>query len=87
MPRTNIMKPKVAPVRKKKVKYKKIVFKITVGQKEALDLMCKKQRTTPVKFLKSQISKQVTKYRTNPEPPNYVTENQLQLFDMNNPPL
>lgn len=77
---------KAAPKKKKKVKFKKIEFKITVQQKEALEKICKKQRTTPVKFLKTQVRKQVSRYLANPEAPSYVTENQLQLFDVNNPP-
>lgn len=67
---------------KKKVKYKKITFKITDLQKNALEIMCKRQKTTPVRFLKSIINKQTARYKANPVPVSYVTENQLQLFDL-----
>ena len=68
--------------KKKKVRYKKIVFKITDGQKEALEVLCKRQNTTPVRYLKSVIRKQTSRYRANAQPVSYVTENQLQLFDL-----
>ncbi|TVQ89506.1 MAG: hypothetical protein EA393_06995 [Bacteroidetes bacterium] len=68
--------------KKKKVRYKKIVFKITDRQKEALEVLCKRQNTTPVRFLKSVIRKQTSRYRSHPQPVSYVTENQLQLFDL-----
>jgi hypothetical protein len=77
---------KTAAKKKKKVKFKKIEFKITAQQKEALEKICKRQHTTPVKFLKTQVRKQVSRYLANTEAPSYVTENQLQLFDVNNPP-
>lgn len=68
--------------KKKKLKYKKICFKITEVQKVALDVMCKRQKTTPVRFLKSVISKQTARYKAIPSPVSYVTENQLALFDL-----
>jgi hypothetical protein len=68
--------------KKKKQKYKKITFRISEVQKEALDIMCKRQKTTPVRFLKSVIHKQTARYKSLPVPVNYVTENQLQLFDI-----
>lgn len=67
---------------KKKAKYKRITFKITDLQKNALEIMCKRQKTTPVRFLKSVINKQTARYKANPVPVSYVTENQLQLFDL-----
>jgi hypothetical protein len=67
---------------KRKVKFKKISFKISDVQKNALDVMCKRQKTTPIKFLKSVIKKQTARYKASPAPVSYVTENQLQLFDI-----
>ncbi len=93
MPRTLIAKMQENPLflknaaanknnRKKKAKYKKISFKITDAQKEALEILCKRQKTTPVRFLKSVIKKQTARYRSAPQPISYVTENQLQLFEV-----
>jgi hypothetical protein len=68
--------------RKKKSRYRVISFKITDDQKEALEVMCKRQKTTPVRFLKSVIHKQTARYKASPAPVSYATENQLQLFDV-----
>ncbi len=65
---------------KRKTKYKQISFKITDAQKEALEVICKRQKTTPVRYLKSVIRKQTSRYKATPQPVNYATENQLQLF-------
>lgn len=67
---------------RKKVKFKKVTFKITEGQKKALEIMCKRQKTTPVRYLKSIITNQTARYKASPQPVSYVTENQLQLFDL-----
>jgi hypothetical protein len=95
MPRTIISKMQEDPLfaksvankkdlkpKKKKIKYKKISFKVSIAQKNALDTMCKRQKTTPIRFLKSVINKQTARYKANPAPISYVTENQLQLFDL-----
>lgn len=90
MPRTIIAKLQENPqflreandkAKKRKLKYKKIVFKITDAQQEALEVLCKRQKTTPVRYLKSIIRKQTARYKSTPQPVSYVTENQLQLFD------
>lgn len=73
---------KTRKVKAKKPKFRKITFKITDGQKQALEYICKKQQTTPVRFLKSVIRKQTARYKSNPVPVNYATPNQLQLFDL-----
>ncbi|TVQ17154.1 MAG: hypothetical protein EA361_02930 [Bacteroidetes bacterium] len=65
---------------KRKTRYKQITFKITDTQKEALEVICKRQKTTPVRYLKSVIRKQTARYKSSPQPVSYVTENQLQLF-------
>lgn len=65
---------------KRKTKFKQITFKITDAQKEALEIICKRQKTTPVRYLKSVIRKQTARYKATPQPVSYATENQLQLF-------
>jgi hypothetical protein len=92
MPRTIISKLKENPdflrqknyqeKKKKKLRYKRITFMITDIQQEALEVICKRQNTTPVRYLKSVIKKQTARYKSIPQPVSYVTENQLQLFDM-----
>jgi hypothetical protein len=73
---------KTRKAKAKKPKFKKITFKITDSQKRALEYFCKKQQTTPVRFLKSVIRKQTARYKSGPLPVNYATPNQLLLFDM-----
>ncbi len=65
----------------KKGRFKKISFKITDTQRQALEVISKRQNTTPVRYIKSIISKQTSKYKTNNASETYVTENQLSLFD------
>jgi len=98
MPRTILTKMKENPhymrdsaaknnkeAKKKKVKFKKIAFKISDSQKEALEAICKRQKTTPIRFLKSVIKKQTSRYKPSSTPVSYVTENQLQLFELEVP--
>ncbi len=67
--------------RKQGIKYKPVSFKLTVGQKKALENYCKTHNVTPVRFMKSLVNTHVERYRNDPPPPSYVTENQLKLFD------
>ncbi len=67
--------------RKQGAKYKPISFKLTVGQKKALESYCKSHDMTPIRFMKSLVNSHVARYRNDPPPPSYVTENQLKLFD------
>jgi hypothetical protein len=97
MPRTIISKLKENPEflrqkvkqekKKKKARYKKITFMISDNQQEALKIICKRQNTTPVRYLKSVIKKQTAWYKSIPQPVSYVTENQLQLFDLEPEPV
>ncbi len=67
--------------RRHAIKYKPVSFKLTVGQKKALESYCKTHNITPVRFMKALVNNHVERYRNNPPPPSYVTENQLKLFD------
>ncbi|MFW5758090.1 MAG: hypothetical protein ACOCYO_05355 [Bacteroidota bacterium] len=92
MPRTIVAKLKENPEhlrmknrnsrsKKKKVKFKKIAFKITESQMMALDSLCKKQNTTTVRYIKSVLKKQTAGFKPVPVEKNYLTQNQLSLFD------
>ncbi len=75
---------KKAGRRKKKlkpIKYKPVCFKLTVGQKKALERYCKDHHLTPVRFMKALVNDHVARYRDKAPPPSYVTKNQLKLFD------
>ena len=72
----------MSPRRKKRkpVKFKKVSFKLTTGQKAALDRFCRAHKTTPVRFIKALVNDRVERYRPENPPPSFVTENQLELF-------
>ena len=69
--------------KQKKIKYKKITFKLSAKQKRIIDRCCQLEKTTPNKFIKSAINDYVMKYadRIAEQDANVVSENQLALFD------
>ena len=66
--------------RKKKIKYKKIVFKLSAKQKKSLENYCKARKTTPNKLIKKSISRYINGFDKSVPEEYYVTENQLDLF-------
>ena len=66
--------------RKKKTKYKKIVFKLSAKQKKSLENYCKARKTTPNKLIKKSISRYINGFDKSVPEEYYVTENQLDLF-------
>ena len=81
------METKKAPVprrrrKRKGIKYRQVNFKLTESQKKALDRYCKEHKVTPVRFMKALINNHVARYRPESVPPSYVTENQLDLFEL-----
>ncbi len=75
----------MAPKKRKPIKYRQVSFKLTEGQKAALDRFCRTKNTTPVRFIKALVNNHVERYRPENAPPSYVTENQLELFDVDMP--
>ncbi len=67
--------------KKKGIKYRKLGFKLTTGQKKALDHYCKTNNITPIRFIKSLVNDHVSRYREQSPRQSYVTKNQLTLFD------
>lgn len=67
---------------RKSRKYKAVTFKLSPGQYRSLRNYCKARKTTPIKLIKRNIERFLTAYEY--EVPNdlYLTENQLQLFDV-----
>lgn len=78
----------MAPKRHKRkpIKFRKVSFKLTEGQKAALDRFCLMNNTTPVRYIKALVNHQVERYRPESTPPSYVTDNQLELFDTSESP-
>lgn len=74
-------RPRARKKPRRGAKYKDVHFKLTVGQKKALESYCRTNQCTPVRFMKSLINSHVERYRDDPAPMSYVTRNQLKLFD------
>lgn len=87
MSQLNSSKTSTSPKRskknkRKKIKYRKVAFKLTDAQRKALDHYCRIHNTTPVRFIKSLVNIRVDRYRDKELNESYVTPNQLSLFDM-----
>jgi hypothetical protein len=67
---------------RKPIRYKTVRLKLTAKQKRSLDNFCRSRRTTPTKVIKRAIRPYIENFSGNIEPVNYVTENQLQLFEL-----
>lgn len=67
--------------KRKPLRFKQICFKLTVGQKAALDRYCRMHNITTLRFIRTMVMSQVERYRPESHPASMVTENQLGLFD------
>ena len=67
--------------KKPKKKFKNIKFKLSSRQNIIIENYCKVHKTTSNKLIKSAIKDFISKYGSLPTEDNYVTENQLQLFN------
>jgi hypothetical protein len=68
--------------KRKAIKFRQVSFKLTEYQKKALDRYCKSNKMTPVRFMKALINGHVERYREQAPPQSYVTDNQLELFEV-----
>lgn len=78
---------KMAARRKKKrrpIRYKVVTFKLTARQKKSLEVYCKVRKTTPIKLIKKSIAHYLS-LKPEDRPPDYVTANQLDLFEEDMP--
>jgi hypothetical protein len=76
-------KAKAKPRKKiKKVKYKTYSFKLSEKQKKIIDKFCKVKKTSPNKLFKQAIKTYLANYIATMPEDDYITENQLQLFDI-----
>ncbi|MCD4789651.1 MAG: hypothetical protein K8R37_06580 [Bacteroidales bacterium] len=80
------MKNLVMPVirrkkRRKKIRYKKITFKLSAKQKKSFENYCKARKTTPTKLIKKLLNRYINGFDKQVPDEYYVTENQLGLFD------
>jgi hypothetical protein len=65
----------------KKIKYKKVLFKLSEKQKSIIDRYCIAKRTTPNKMIKTAIKEYIMRNASLPDDEYYISENQLKLFD------
>lgn len=75
----------MAARRKRKPKptvFKEITFKLSVQQRKSLRNYCKARRTTPTKLIKKMIRPYTESYAENIPEEYYITENQLDLFQI-----
>ncbi|MCK9611851.1 MAG: hypothetical protein PHR81_10745 [Bacteroidales bacterium] len=68
--------------KKKKIKYKKFEFKLSEKQKRIIDKFCHAKKTSPNKMIKSAIKDYISKFADSLPEEDYISENQLQLFDV-----
>ena len=66
--------------KRKKIKYRKVVFKLSATQKKSLDNYCAARKTTPNKLIKKSISRYINNFSKNVPEECFATENQLDLF-------
>lgn len=68
--------------KRKKAKYYKFSIKLSQGQKEIIELYCKKRRTTAVKLIKRAVKEFLVRYEKDHPVFNDIGKNQLQInFD------
>ena len=75
------MRGKKGKSKRKAVKYKTIVFKVTAGQKKSLLNFCRSRRTTPNKMIKKVLRPLLTNYSELEVNTHHVSVKQLQLFE------
>ncbi len=68
--------------RRRNYKYHAVTFKLTSGQYKSLKNYCKARKTTPVKLIKKSIERFTSHYEYEVPAELYLTENQLNLFDL-----
>lgn len=71
------------PVRKrkrKKTRYRKITFKLTVKQSKSLENCCRARKTTPTRLIKKSIGRYINNYDVEVPDQYFVSEKQLDLF-------
>jgi hypothetical protein len=69
--------------RSKKIRYRKVEFKVTDRQKQLIERYCSAEKTTPVRLMKKSIMEYMDKhaYLLPSEDASYISKNQLNLFD------
>lgn len=75
------IKPVTKRKKTKKIRYRKVTFKITDSQKKVLDLVSARHKITPNRLIKKAIHEYLEKYADFIAAEAIITKNQLKLFD------
>jgi hypothetical protein len=67
--------------RRKKIKYRKVMLKLSPKQNRSLENYCKARRTTPGRLIKKVIRPYLAGYDKQVPEEYYVSERQLDLFE------
>ncbi len=65
----------------RKIKYRKVTFKLTDKQKKLIEKVCRAKKTTPTRLMKAAIREYLSHYARSASEEDYISENQLRLFD------
>jgi hypothetical protein len=68
--------------KKRKIRYKKFEFKLSEKQKRLIDKFCRARKVSPNKMIKTAIRDYISKFADSLPVEDYISENQLQLFDV-----
>lgn len=68
--------------KRKKVRFRKVVIKLSARQKKSLDNFCRSRRTTPNKIIKKSIRPLLENYTDSIPRNDYISVNQLELFKL-----
>jgi hypothetical protein len=69
-------------VKRKKIRYRKVEFKITDQQKKLITRLCRKNRMTPVRMIKKALLEYIERHAAELPEEVVVSKNQLKLFDV-----
>lgn len=72
--------------KKRKIKYKKFEFKLSEKQKGLIDKFCHAKKVSPNKMIKTAIRDYISKFAGSLPEEDYISENQLKLFDVEEAP-
>ena len=67
--------------KRKKIKFKRITFKLSTKQKKSLDNYCSARKTTPNKLIKKSIDRYINNFAKSIPEEFSISENQLDLFN------
>jgi hypothetical protein len=76
-----ITKKKSPSHKRKKIRYRKVEFKITDQQKKLITRYCRKNRTSPVRLIKKALLEYLERHVADLPEEETVSKNQLKLFD------